>query len=85
MNLTHCPISAAVVAQQRNQDLRNEAQRLHMARVAASAIKASTGERWTQLKGVAASIRSDSAHRLSRAARRIEIWLSAWRTTASEA
>jgi hypothetical protein len=57
---------------------------MHPVRIATSAKKMSTHQPWTQLKGLTASIHSDSAHQLLCAARRIEIRLSTWQTTVSE-
>ena len=85
MSLSQCPHLTAVAAHQRQHELRREAQRVHTARVAASATKASTGGRWTQLKRATATVSVVSARRLSGAARRIEVRLSTWRTTPSEA
>jgi hypothetical protein len=90
MTMQNCPALTAVVVQQRHQDLRTEVQREHAARIAAAATTASkntasTGGRWTPLKALAACLHASSAHRLSGAVRRLELRLSAWRTTPSGA
>jgi hypothetical protein len=85
MNMHQCPVLASIVVQQRHQDFRREAQREHVANVAASANMVSNHRPWTQLKGMAISIHAGSAHRLSCAARRVEIRYSAWRATPSGA
>jgi hypothetical protein len=85
MNVYQNPVLAAVVVKQRHQDRRNEATQWQAARVAASANTASKGWPWTQLKGMAASMHAGSAHRLSVAARRVEIRFPARRATPSGA
>jgi hypothetical protein len=75
MNMQHSPVLAAVVAKQRQQELRREAQREHVARMAASANTANTGWPWTQLRRVAACMQAGSAHRLSEVTRRLEFRL----------
>ena len=77
MNLQQSPILAAVVDKQRQQELRNEATQWHAAKAAESANTASKGWPWSQLKDLAASIRSVSVHQWAGAARRMEIRLSA--------
>jgi hypothetical protein len=84
MTMHNCPALASIVVQQRHQDLRNEVQREHAARVSDSANLASKGWPWTQLKALAASVHAGSAHRLS-AARRMEIRLPARRATPARA
>jgi hypothetical protein len=78
MNLQHSPVLAAVVAKQRQQELRNEATQWHEAKLAESANMASRRSPWTQLKAVASRVPAISAHRLSGAARRVAFRLSAW-------
>jgi hypothetical protein len=78
MNLHQSPVLAAVVAKQRQQDLRHEATQWHKAKLAESANMASRRSPWTQLKALAASMHAVSAHRLSGAARRVAFRLSAW-------
>jgi hypothetical protein len=85
MTMHNCPILTSVVVKQRHQDLRNEATQWQAARVASSANNESTGWPWTPLKSAAASMHAISAHRLSEVTRRVEIRLSAWRTTPSGA
>ena len=85
MNMHSCPVLTAVVVKQRHQDLRNEAQREHAARVAASANMANPCWPWTQLKALAASIHTVSVRQLAGATRRMEIRLSARRATPSGA
>ena len=78
MNLQHSPVLAAVVAKQRQQDLRLEAQRDHAARVAASANRASKRSPGTQLTALAASMHAVAVHQVAGAARRVAFRLSAW-------
>ena len=85
MNMHHCPALTAVVVKQRHQDLRNEAQREHAARVAESANMASKCWPWTQLKALADSMHAVSVHQLAGATRRIEIRLPARLETPSGA
>jgi hypothetical protein len=77
MNMHQSPALAAVVVKQRQQELRNEAQRVHAANVAASANKERKGCPWRPREAVAASFHAVSAHRLSAATRRVEIRLAA--------
>lgn len=85
MTMHNCPALTAVVVKQRHQDLRHEATQWHAARGASSTNKESRGWPWTQLKALAASAHAGSAHRLSAAARRMEIRLPARRATPARA
>jgi hypothetical protein len=77
MNMHQSPVLAAVVAKQRQQDLRREATRAHAAKIACSA--GSKRKDWpgTPRQTGVARIHFVSTHRLLDAARRVEIRLAA--------
>jgi hypothetical protein len=81
MTMQQCPTLAAMVVQQRHQDLRREAQHAHAANVAAAATPESHGWPWMPLKADATRVRSVSAHQLSATVRRVAFRLSAASST----
>ena len=85
MTIYHHPVLTAVAAKQWHQAFQREAKRWQAAGVAAAATKTSTSGRWTQLKRAAVSKHASSAHRLSAAARRVEVRLPSRRATPSGA